>query len=224
MARVVSFPALLLAVAAATGAQAQSAPNPILVAPPAPAQKSPPPDENRARPVSPDVAARLAASAPKFAPPPPQPAPKPEEEGVDLRDVDKPKNGIIRLPKYIVQERKPAVLDERAVHTEKGLTDIAVRRYISEVDRVMNGFYLPIVGSSSEKRARAMYAEDERLKNMSDLRDAAVTAAKSDPGQGAYILRESRDAFMRSSDFGWHGGGSDKPTFTEGAEIDRLSH
>jgi hypothetical protein len=212
----------------AATARAQAAPNPIV----APTRATPTPAApERTRAISPDVAARLAASAPKYTPPPPAPPPKPEEE-VDLRDVDKPRNGIIRLPKYIVQERKPAVLDERAVNTEKGLKDIAVRRYISELDHVMNRFSIPLLtpvrtgngNSATDDRALAMYREDERLRNMADMRDAAVSTAKSDPSQGAYILRESRNTFMRTSDFGWSGGSGDKPTFTEGADIQRLSH
>ena len=124
-----------------------------------------------------------------------------------MRDVDKPKNQIIRLPKYIVQEQKPVVFSERAITTDKGLADIAVRRYISDMDRALNRFTIPLFGSSVEQRALAMYAEDERLKNMSDLRDSAVDAAKTDAAQGAYILRETRQTYLRTSDFGWNGGG-----------------
>jgi hypothetical protein len=160
----------------------------------------------RARAISPEVSAALAAAAPKYTPPPPRPAPKPESEQVDMRDIDKPKNRIIRLPKYIVQEQKPVVFSERAITTDKGLADIAVRRYISDFDRALNRFTLPFVGASMEQRALQMYAEDERLKNMADLQDAAADAAKSDPAAGAYILRQTRQTYMRTSDFGWQGG------------------
>ena len=49
-------------------------------------------------------------------------------------------------------------------HTEKGLTDIAMRRYISDVDRALNRWTLPLFGSSKEARALAMYAEDEGVR------------------------------------------------------------
>jgi hypothetical protein len=206
---------VLSALALATCVSAQSAgTGPLLPQSPKPKSNGPA-EPPRDRAVSSEVASRLSAAIPKYAPPPPAPEPKQEEEQPDLRDIDKPKNGIVRLPKYIVQEAKPAVLDERAVHTEKGLTDIAVRRYISEVDRAMNRFYIPIVGSSYEKRAMERYAEDERLKNMAAMADAARTTAKSDPAQGSYILREARDTFMRTSDFGWNGGANDKPSFPQ---------
>jgi len=112
------------------------------------------------------------------------------EEQPDLREIDKPKNGIVRLPKVIVQEQKPAVFSERAIHTQKGLTDIAMRRYISDADRALNAFTLPLFGTSKESRAMAMYLEDERLKNMSELEDNAITASKSDAAAGK-VRRES---------------------------------
>jgi len=124
-----------------------------------------------------------------------------------MRDIDKPKNGIVRLPKYIVQEPKPPVFRERDIYTQKGLTDLAMRKFISDMDRALNRWTLPLFGSSKESRAMAMYAEEERLRNMADLHDAAVSAAKNDRGQGSYILREAQQTYMRTSDFGWNGGG-----------------
>lgn len=189
-------------------ASAQNAPaatSPILA--PRSAEEAPAPSTpKRTRPISSEVAAALAAASPKYTPPPPKPEPKPEEEKVDLRDVDKPKNGIVRLPKYIVQEPKPPVFTERAINTRKGLTDIAVRRYISDADRAMNRWTLPLFGTSAEQRALAMYAEDERLKNMADLADAANTASKSDAAAGSYIRREAQKTYLRTSEFSWNGG------------------
>jgi hypothetical protein len=152
------------------------------------------------------VAAALAAAAPKYTPPPPKAEPKPEAEQPDMREVDKPKNTIVRLPKYIVQEPKSPVFTERSIHTEKGLTDIAMRRYISDVDRALNRFTLPLFGSSSEARAMAMYAEDERLRNMSDLHATAAAVSQADAAAGTYIRKETDQTFMRAGDFGWSSG------------------
>jgi hypothetical protein len=200
--------ALILTLAPETAAQAASgtpAGTPPVLNPAAATAQSPA-APRRSRAISGEVAAALAAAAPKYTPPPPPPPPKPEAEQVDLRDIDKPKNTIVRLPKYIVQEKKPPVFRERDIHTEKGLTDIAMRRYISDADRALNRWTLPLFGTSKEARALAMYAEDERLRNMSDLRDAATNAAKSDAAAGEYIRRESNKTFLRSSDFGWSSG------------------
>ncbi len=160
----------------------------------------------RPRVISPEVAAALAAATPKYTPPapkPPPPPPKAEEDLPDLRDIDKPKNGIVRLPKFIVQEKKPVIFTERAIHTQKGLVDIAMKRYITETDRVLNFLRIPFLTATTEARAMAMYAEDERLKNMTDLRDNGIDATKTDPATGSYILKEAQQTYLRSSDFGW---------------------
>ncbi len=194
-----------------SGLLAQGAPQlPPILAPkkePTPAPDGP----RRSRALSPEVAAQLAAAAPKYTPAPPKPEPKPESEMVDAREVDKPRNGIIRLPRYIVVEPKPRVFNERNITSDKGLKDIAMRRYISDIDRALNRYSIPLFApisigsgdSTTEARALAMYAEDERLRNMTDMSDAANTVSKSDAAQGTYILRESQRTYMRTSDFGW---------------------
>ncbi|MEX2045472.1 MAG: hypothetical protein WD941_08980 [Opitutus sp.] len=159
----------------------------------------------RPRAISPEVAAQLAANAPKYAPPRALPTPTPIEEQPDMRDIDKPRNTIIRLPSYIVREPKPAVLSERAVHTDKGLADIAVRRYISDFDRAMNRITLPLFGLSTEARAMAMYEEDERLTNMSELNENVRMISATDQAAGTYIKREVDKTYMRTGDFGWRG-------------------
>jgi hypothetical protein len=102
-------------------------------------------------------------------------------------------------------------LQERDVNTKQGLADIAMRRYITDADRALNrwsilGVHSTGGGDSTTARALAMYADDERLKNMSDLNDAARDAAKSDPAAGAYIKRLTSETYMRRADFGWNGG------------------
>lgn len=228
MFRFASRPLLAAALAAALICADVGAQNPAPAAKPAilaetSAEKStPPPAPKRTRVISPEVAAALAAATPKFTPAPPKPEvkPTPEEEQPDLRDIDKPKNTIVRLPKYIVRESRPPVFTERAINTEKGLTDIAMRRYISDVDRALNLASVPFIGRLSEARALALYSEDERLKNMSDLRDAGVNTGKVDSAAGAYILKESQNTYMRTGDFGWGGSGS-KSWQTEAASAIR---
>ncbi len=124
-----------------------------------------------------------------------------------MRDIDKPKNTIVRLPKYIVREPKPVIFSERTISTPKGLTDIAMKRYLTETDRVLNRFRIPLLTMTNEERALAMYAEDERLRNMSELKENATAASMSDASTGTYIRKETQKTFLRSSDFGWNGGG-----------------
>lgn len=187
-------------------APVQPATSPVLAPNDAEKAAPPPAPARRTRSISPGVAAALAAASPKYTPPPPKAEPKPEEELVDMREIDKPKNRIVRLPEYVVREPKPPVFTERSIHTEKGLTDIAMRRYISDVDRALNRFTLPLFGSSKEARALAMYAEEERLRNMADLNATAAAVSEADAAGGTYIRRETEKTFMRTSDFGWNSG------------------
>jgi hypothetical protein len=180
--------------------------NPIVAGPgtdrpnPASAPRAP----RRSRVISADVAAQLSAAAPKFTPPPPpKPAAAAEEEQEDLREIDKPKNGIIRLPKYVVREPAPPVLNERAVNTKAGLADIAKKRYLSDAYNALNGFTLPLFGTSPESRAMSMYEEDERLRNMASLSEDARLVGATDKEAGQYVKRQAQQTYSRPGDFDW---------------------
>ena len=198
-----------LAFAASLGAQATS---PILKAPAAAPKEKPPataPAASRDRAISPGVAAALSASMPKYTPPPPKPPPVAEEDLPDLREIDKPKNTIVRLPKYVVREAKPPIFRERDLNTKQGLAQIAMRRYFTEADRALNRFTIPVFhplsllgGTSNEDRALAMYAEDERLKNMAELADQTNMVMKADPSAGAKFKSQTQNTFLRWSDMG----------------------
>lgn len=150
------------------------------------------PAPKRHRAISRDVADALAASMPKFNPPP---KPKPEEENEDLRETDKPRNNIIRLPKYVVQEKKPEVFRERDLHTTDELASLAMQRYAGLS-------YVPLAGMN-RGIALLMYQEDERKKNIADLTQAAQDARRSgDTAESEYIKRETNRAYSRDSGFG----------------------
>jgi hypothetical protein len=191
---------LLAGLALATLSHAQGQSPAPLAANDNPAVATPAPARKKERVASPALAAALAASRPKYNPPP---KPDPADEDVDLREIDKPRNGIIRLPKYTVQEKKPPVFRERDIFTRGGLADLARNRYLSATDRILNRVTLPLFGTSSEARAMAMYAEDERLNNMSDLTDTAEDIGRADAADGAYIKRVTDETYMRNSGFGY---------------------
>lgn len=183
-----------------------ASPNPILSAtapgPAKPTTSLSTTTPRRSRAISPDVAAQLSAATPKFTPPPPKPPPA-ETDETDLRELDKPRNGIIRLPKYVVREPTPPVLTERAVTTQKGLADLAMKRYGTEAYRALNRFSIPLFGTSAEQHAIAMYLEDERLKNMADLTDDARMVSATDKASGMYVKRQVESTFARPGDFDW---------------------
>ncbi len=200
MSRLVRFSFALFTTVAFTAASDGQDQSPVLRENTLATPTTPAPKPKRDRVVSDNLASTLAASMPKYAPPP---KPKPEEENADLRETDKPRNGIIRLPKYTVRERKPPVFRERDVYTNQGFADLAKRRYLTPTYRMLNNAYIPFLTASPEQHALAMYAEDERLNNISDLHDAARTVSRSDPNDGEYIKRVSDQTYMRTSDFGY---------------------
>jgi len=204
-ARVALLLSTIAALAALGPASAQTPPPPTDQSTPAPTT---PPAPKRDRAVSDSLAASLAASMPKYNPPP---KPRPEDEDVDLRDVDKPRNGIIRLPKYVVREKKPPVFRERDLYTNKGLSDLARRRYLTPGYMALNAYHLPIPffasSESPEQLALDMYAEDERLNNISDLHDTAQTLGRGgDDAASTYIKRVTDETYIRGFDFGHDSG------------------
>ena len=196
----------LLALCLATAIRGQSTES--AAAPATEPSKSAPADNNLLPPrpkhdrvMSDEVAATLATGMPKYNPPPKAPEPKPEDEQADLRDTDKPKNGIIRLPKYVVKEPRPPVFRERDLHTGSGMTDLGLRRYL--------GLNIGNIGGLNRPVSLLMYQEQERLNNIADLKEDAKNAKRSgDSAASDYITRENTRANYRPSDFGWN---SDSP-------------
>jgi hypothetical protein len=170
--------------------------------------------------VSAGLAASIHASLPKYQPPPPAPPPVAqshkdpaieeagEEEALPESkplEADQPKNKIIRLPRYVVVTDRPPIFSEREIHTRSALAKIAVNRYLSRFDsNVLNRFTLPFIGQTPEARAMAMYAEDERLQNMSDIKDAARGARLiGDKAESDYLTKQSNSTFLRSGGMDW---------------------
>ncbi len=82
----------------------------------------------RARVVSSETAERLSAAAPKYTPPPAKETPGPAPAAA-TPVADKPRNTIIRLPAYVVQEQKVPALRERDLLTPQGRVDLALKRH-----------------------------------------------------------------------------------------------
>jgi hypothetical protein len=206
-------PARLIAALGALGlvsaGQAQATPPaadpavPPVAKPATPAPEPTPAPPKHERVMSNAVAATLADGMPKYNPPPKVPEPKPEEESADLRDINKPKNRIIRLPKYVVTEPKPPVFSEREVHSREELNRLALQRYY--------GLKIGNIGGLNQPTAMFMYEEQERLNTMAGLKDDAKNAKRAgDSAAADYILKETNRAYYRPSDFGWNSDGGGK--------------
>lgn len=129
--------------------------------------------------------------------PPAPPAPKAAEE----EEADAPKNGIVRLPEYVVQGERPPVFREKDVNTQKGLGEIAVKRFFGEAGKALNAYHLPLFGMSKEQYALMLYEQEERLKNMKDASDKVSLLRESDPIAAEQLKREVDQTFIRRSEF-----------------------
>ncbi len=192
----------LFLAAAATLTAAVPAQTPPATAPAATPEPTPP-ARKRERAISGDVAASLAAAMPKYSPPKPAPPPTPVEQQPDLRETDKPRNTIVRLPDYVVREAKPPVFRERDINTQQGLVNLARNRYVSETFKALNFSNVPFLSSLTDAYAMARYAEDERLKTIAELNEAADLVSARDKAQGLYLKRDLQNTTMRASDYGW---------------------
>jgi len=200
---------VLLALGLASAGRAQSTPAPAVEPAPAtavftdPAKSSgsaeaPAPAEpakpRRERVMSDEVAATLAVGMPKYDPPKPV-VKKPEDDTTNARELDKPRNGIVRLEKYIVREKRPAIFRENDITTAAGKADLGMKRNAGLLGGNLLGLNNPI--------ALQMYREQERLDNMAELADQAKSAKRSgDDAAAAYILKQSQDTYLRPSEIG----------------------
>ena len=148
---------------------------------------------NRTRAVSDNLAAALADTMPKFNPPPAEPE-KTEEEIL----AEEPKNGIVRLPQIVVEGKRPPVFSERQINTDKGLKELAVKRYYSGAGAALNPTDIPFFGKLAEQTAIQMWEEDERLRRMAEFEEHADTMAiLGDEEESEEVRKLARDATAR---------------------------
>ncbi len=165
---------------------------PAQSSPPAAAAKSPGHDHL----VSTETSGRVTNGLPKYAPKPANA--NPDAEPPDLREIDRPKNTIIRLPKYVLtkpKERPPPVLTERQLLTPQGLIDLALKRN--------PGLKFGNIFGLNNGMALAMYMEQERLDNLAAMADVAANARRAgDTANANAINRALLGLSYRPSDIG----------------------
>lgn len=159
--------------------------------------------KKKQREVSGDISKSVSSSF-KFNPPPP---PKPEEELVDMREIDKPRNQIIRLPKYVVETKKPPVFNDRNLYSKEMLRRLAYQQYISSFSRnVLNKYRLPIsFGSNFTPEAYAMmqYEAAERQRNMVEMDNTvSMLRTSGDNTEATKTKDDTQNTYMRRSEAG----------------------
>lgn len=151
--------------------------NPIL----APATPVPPRPGAR-RLMSDEISARLASVAPKFQPPTPTPAP-PAAQPTPPEPEDRPKNTIIRLPRYIVEGERPPTFKQRELLTPKAKLELAYKRHPG-----LRFGSLPFL--SNDGIAREMIAEEEALERRRELAELTSLLAPTGDHEKDKQVRE----------------------------------
>jgi hypothetical protein len=156
------------------------------------AEENGPQVPKRERPISPRIAEMLAATAPKFEPVPGYARAKRSETGLPEtaprlpESQHAPANGIVRLPDYIVRERKPRELPSvEDVMLPRQLEKLAMQEFLGDeqgLDRALNTLTvahlwkkIPVLGRfpfnfvTNEERAMALYRADREAKKWAEL-------------------------------------------------------
>ena len=173
------------------------------------------PEPKHERLISARTAQLIRASLPKYAP---APAAEPGAAAAApaAHDADRPANGIVRLPDYIVRE--PRLPTAEQVMTRRALEQYAMKKYLGPEDGFDRGFLnlftfaqlwqkIPLLGQllacpipsmTNEQRAMVLYEEDERLRKMKDLMEMAAWPTRDgDRASNDKLKREVQKAFMR---------------------------
>jgi hypothetical protein len=142
-----------------------------------------------------ELSTALVDSMPKFDPP------KPDAAKPAAAEPDKPKNGIVRLPKYVVRDRRPQIFTDKDVLTEQGKKDAAMRTYLMNLDGA-NPYVAGGARILFQSYADQQYADAERAGNISTLQsDASLSSVGGDKGESDFIKAQSNDTYMRHQDW-----------------------
>jgi len=149
------------------------------------------------RVISSDLSKSLSSGI-KYNPPPP---PKPEVEDVDMRDVDKPRNQIIRLPKYVVEAKRPPVFNDRNLYSQEMLRRLAYKQYTSAFSRnLLNRYH--IFGQGDIDYAMMQYEAAERQRNIAEMDDkVSMYRVSGDNAEAATLKDDTQRSFMRRTDY-----------------------
>ena len=165
------------------------------------------PASKRERVISPRVAEILTAAAPKYEPP--VSTPTGSETGtvaqspasrvrLERSDASVPANTIIRLPEYVVTERKPRPLPKyEEVISRRELEKLAMLEFLGPEDGFDRGFLnlftvaglwkkIPVLGQiplagfmTNEERAMAMYRADREAKAWAEAMSLLTPAERA---------------------------------------------
>jgi hypothetical protein len=192
---------LVLALGASIRAEPASDPSPDPAPPFAPLIRAPVPQVTPAeKPVpkprpklSPQIVSQISASVPAWHPSPPEPAEKPAPPPPDP--------DVVRMAPVVVKDYRLPRTEEKEWLTPKALDSALVKQYIPPFDRdFLNRYTLPIIGISPEARARTMYEEDKRLRDLKWINDTIDQVKGLDPGAAKELKEIRNSTFTRSGE------------------------
>ena len=177
----------------------QAAASPVITAP-SPAQEDDHGDTRRIK--SSELSGALMSSMPKYSPPKPE-APKPEAPA-----ADQPKNGVVRLPKYVVRDAPPPIFTKKGIMTDAERKEAAMKQYIIDT-KDMPTLAAFMSQTLFQANASQQYADAERASNISSLRsDASSARISGDGAESDFIRQQSNDTYLRRSDWAPIGSGT----------------
>jgi hypothetical protein len=146
----------------------------------------------------------ISAGLPKYEPPKPaapKPADQPADQTADQQNVDKPQNGIVRLPSYYVRTARDAVLKDPDLVSQKGMADIGFKD--NPGLKLFPFTWLDWLNQLNARTAKEMYLEDQRLQKISDLNETADAIGRGgDTSMSQSIKSLTQDTYMQPVDFG----------------------
>lgn len=131
----------------------------------------------------------------RYAPPPP--------ESTVIKEPEKPKNDIVRLPKVTVQGSKPPIFSDRALREQAQRDKFSVKKYLSEFDRgVLNSVSGPSwTNFSNEKRAEQMAYDENRKQTLETIdQQTDMYEATGDERRAKEAQEDKFNTTLRSSD------------------------
>ena len=140
--------------------------------------------------ISKEISSALSSGI-KYQPPTPL---KSTAEDIDPRDSDKSQNGIIRLPRYVVEEQRPPVFNERNLYTPERLRRLAYLRYTNAFSRKLR--LVP------EWYAVMQYEAEERRRNMAEMEDkVSMYRVSGDDASAKELKDDTQRSFMRRTEY-----------------------
>ena len=183
--------------AAPEAADPKASPAPPASPPPVAANTKEPaaePPAPKPRPrLSERITSQIVASIPPWHPPPPEPAEKAPPPPLDP--------DVVQMAPVVVRDSRLPRIEQKDWLTPKALDADLVKEYIPPFDRYfLNRFTVPIVGISPVARARMMYEEDKRLRDLRWMNDEIDQMKQLDPEAAKELNSIRNSTFTRPGD------------------------